>query len=610
MLNIYITLFTFACFGIAHATNSNISSVIITQQQKTFEQEEVSRNIQDFENWDDGKDDDIDKDEPDDDELPSSSIENKTTCIKFKAIVPEGHTILSHQDITNITDQYINQCITMDRMVEVITHFSSLYTDRGYITTHITIKRQERMKKYKHMKKQEFQSGIVTLTITEGRVENITFGNNSTSDKITSYFITPLANNGLLNTTAIDQTAENLSYIPSYNYKTKIEPSPHIGFSNINITGVRNFPVLVYAETDSIGQGNTGHNRYTLGTKIDNPFKLGDNLNIRYTSTYNTDENNRYSRGFAYTWSMPIKWIRIGINSSHSQYLTTIQDQTQHTSTNGNITSNSFLINGIIFKNKDIKTTLTSAVNIVNSRSHTYGTTAEIQSRTLANIEIGAINNYYTNFGSFFHKITYIKGLGILGSINDTLSSVNHAQFDAIKFYQLYLIKADKVFYNKMPFTFQNIIDAQYAWQDVYSQNQFALGGFYSVRGFRDISIYGSKGILTRNDIDFNVWDYINQNNHLTKALARNGKNGFTLGIFFDIGITSSHLASNTNTSITGINGNNGVLAGAGYKAGYKSKHLQTNVAIAYPLQYPERLHSSVQTSDKQVIYLTMRGTW
>ena len=595
-------------FCSATYASDDTSGAIIVQQQKILEQEGVKREIQDFEKREDEEEEVSEDEESDESDLLDTADEDDTKCIKFKEITIEGSTLLTQQDITGITDKYINKCITSNRITELVAHFANLYTTKGYITTNVAIKRDEKMKKRKRMRKQEFKTGIVTLIITEGRVENITFGTNSGADKITNYFITPLSKNSIINITAIDQIAENLSYIPSYNYKAKIEPSSNLGFSNINIDGERSRPVSLYAETDTINQQTTGHSRYAFGLKADNPLKLGDALDIKLTSTYNNVASDRYLNNFTYNWSMPVKWVRIGINSSQSHYLAI--NNTSDTRTDGNTSSNSFHINGTVFKSKDIKTTLGSAFNIASSQTNNYSTTTTMQSRTLINTEVNVINNLYTNYGNFFHKITYIRGLGSIGNIIDTSGPLTaSAEFDAIKFYQLYTIKIDKLFQRNTPFTFQNVIDAQYTWQDVYSQNRFMLGGFYSIRGFRDVSIYGSRGILMRNDIDFALGDYIS-NKDIVKILTQSGKNSLTLGAFFDIGTISSNMARNTSTSIRGISCNNGVLAGAGYKAGYKSKNFQASLTVAYSLLYPTNLHSSIQQYDGQIIYLTAKGTW
>jgi hemolysin activation/secretion protein len=592
---VFSTLFINLGYNNAFAQDVDPANLIIPQQQKLLEQEKTNREIEDFKDWESRAEDESEK-------SPIAEGESNENCLQIKNIVLDGNTILSKSDIAKVINQYQNACVSVQKIAEIASKVNTLYKDKGYITTQV------------YVKEQNLQSGSLTLSIIEGKVEDVKFGSNSTADKVTGYFITPLSSGDALNFKAVDQTAENLSYIPSYQYKTNIETGSKAGLSKINISGIKSFPISPYIETDTLGQQYTGHNRYTIGSRIDNPLKLGDSLNLKYTSTYNDLSDGKYSKSLIGSWSMPIKWARVGINSSYSKYLTTIQGQIQNFQSSGNMLSNSFFVNGVVFRNKSVKTTLISSLNLLSRKSYVNDALSPIQSGDVANMELGFMNNLYTPYGGFFHKLTYIRGLHAFGSKVDLAGASVHAQFNAMRFYQLYNIKTDKIFKGKLPFTYQNTIDGQYAWQDVYSQNQFVLGGLYSVRGYRDVNIYGSSGILTRNDVDFALSDYIKPTNKFTQILTNNGKGGLTLGAFYDIGINSSHLASNTTAAGTGAgnlsSGNHGTLSGAGYKIGYTSKHFQTSLIVAHSLTYPDYLSASVKQNDGRVVYLTVKGIW
>lgn len=569
------------------------SALIIPQQQKLLEQEKINREIEDFKNWE--------KRAKEENKEPSiNEGKSNETCFHIDTIVVEGNTVLSKFDISKVISQYQNTCVSVQTIEEVVRKVNALYKDKGYITTQV------------YIKEQNLKSGILTLSVIEGKVEDIRFGNNSTADKVTGYFITPLSKGDTLNFQAIDQTSENLSYIPSYHYKSNIEAGSKAGLSKVHIAGTKSFPISPYIETETLGQQYTGHNRYIIGSRFDNPLKLGDSLSLKYVSTFNDASDGKYSRSFIGSWSMPIQWARIGINASYSTYLTTIQGQIQSFQSRGNTLNKSFFVQGVVFRNQKIKTTLVSNLNLLSKKSYINDALSPIQSGDSANMEFGIMNNLYTPYGGFFHKLTYIQGLNAFGSKVNLANATNHAQFDAVRLYQLYTIKTDKIFKGKLPFTYQNTTDGQYAWQDVSSQNPFVLGGFYSVRGFRDVNLYGSIGILTRNDIDFALVDYIKFPNKFTEFLTNKGKGGLTFGAFYDIGITSLPVASNTTAGGTGdgnlSSGNHGVLSGVGYKIGYVSKYFQTSLVVGHSLTYPDDLSARVKQNDGTVIYLTVRG--
>ena len=579
-INIIAFYFAFSNILIENSfAQDDIASLIVPQEQKIIEQEELNKQTKNF------------NDSKSDNEEEKSNQDNQSLaneyCFTINEINLEDNTVLSKRDISKISAKYLNTCITTAKITEIITAFSKQYKNKGYITTQV------------YVKEQNLNSKVLNINVIEGRLEDVKFGNNTIADKVTGYFITPLSKGSILNIKEIDQTTENLNYLSSYQYKTTLEPGSKTGLSKVSISGKNNFPISIYAQSDTIGQSFTGYNRYSVGTTLYNPLKLGDNFSLKYVSTFNDESDGKYSRSFVGSWSMPIKWLRIGINSSHSSYLSTIKGQLESFKSSGRTSSNSFFVNGIVFRNKSLKTTLVSTLNLLSSKSYINDAYSKTQSRNLSNIEVGVMNNLYTPYGSFFNKLTYIKGLNSFGAISDTPNNTYHAQFDAVKFYHLYSIKTDKIFNGKLPFTFQNTIDAQYAWQDVYSQNQFVLGGFYSVRGFRDTNIYSSKGVLTRNDIDFALIDYIK-----TPLL-----NKIYIGGFFDMGQASSYINSNTNGGSI-ASANYGTMAGAGYKIGYTTKYLSASLVVAHSIEYPDYLKESVKQNDGKIIYFNISGVW
>lgn len=188
------------------------ASLIILQQQKLIEQEQLNREIQDFKNWEKERE----KEHSIEDVNKDKSTQN---CFTIRNIRLEDNTVLSKRDVAKTSAKYLNACVTPEKIAEIITAFSNLYKDKGYITTQV------------YVKEQNLKSGVLTLNVIEGKVDDVGFSNNTTADKVTNYFRTPISSRSLfdiilareasvskddiLNAKVIDQTTENLSYIPS-----------------------------------------------------------------------------------------------------------------------------------------------------------------------------------------------------------------------------------------------------------------------------------------------------------------------------------------------------------------------------------------------------------
>ena len=302
----------------------------------------------------------------------------------------------------------------------------------------------------------------------------------------------------------------------------------------------------------------------------------------------------QHSNAAIASWQFPLGSWNLSYNGSYSKYLTTVQAPSQSFQSYGNSFLQSFSLNKNIFRNKSIKTSLNSTLNTINSNNYT-SQAFSTQSRNLTNVEFSLSNNLYTPYGSFFHKFSYIQGINAFGATADPTNTTYHSEFNAIRFYHFYNITTNKIFNGNLPLNFQNTIDSQYSFQELYSQNQFTLSGFYAVRGFRNSNIYGSSGILTRNDLNLPLQTYTNL------PIIKN----LTIGTFFDIGLAQSYFPTNIANSTTT---NNGTMAGTGYKISYNSKYLQSTLTISYPITYPSNLSQNIQTHEPFTIYFNLKG--
>jgi len=565
--------------SIAKADEPSVSDLIIPQQQKFLEAEMLSKDLEEFDEW-------RKKEEQRDGKIEEKATDKSKSCLAINFIEFEGNTVFSKEKLKKIVKDYKYKCLTKNDITIILQKISLLYTENGYVTTQI------------YIKEQDLKLKLLTIHIEEGRIEDIIVNN----DKINTFVVFPGYKNKILNIKDIDQTNDNLLNIPSYQYKPTIKSGSKPGFSIINIDGKRKLPISPFMEFDNIGQAFTGHERYAVGTRIDNIFGLADSLNFKYLSTINGQSGDRHLQSFIASWSMPIKYAKFGFNFAYSDYLTTVHTTNQSFQSKGQMMNGTLFAQATVLRSRHIKTAGFINFNIISSTNYINNTFSQIQSRNLMNTEVGINNNLYTKYGSFFHRISYIRGLGTIGT-----DPLNQGMFDALRFYQVYTIKFKNT---PVPFTYQNTIDAQYASQDLYSQNQFVLGGFYSIRGFRDVNIYGSMGVLMRNDVDFALADYIKSSNKWLQFLTNNGNGGLVFGLFYDIGIAGSYNQATT-ASGTGAgtlsSANYGYLSGTGFKIRYDSEHIQFNFVFSKSLVYPDYLSSSVANTDNFIVYGSVR---
>lgn len=132
-------------------------------------------------------------------------------------------------------------------------------------------------------------------------------------------------------------------------------------------------------------------------------------------------------------------------------------------------------------------------------------------------------------------------------------------------------------------------MDSQYAKQTLYGTEQFSVGGYYSVRGFRENYLVGDNGYYFRNKANFNIGSLFapfakNSEGLIAKNLIHLNKLSFEP--FFDYGYVKNKYVNN---------GADGRLSGAGIKTIFNSKHFNASITFSNATQ-----KSKLITSDKK----------
>ena len=112
-------------------------------------------------------------------------------------------------------------------------------------------------------------------------------------------------------------------------------------------------------------------------------------------------------------------------------------------------------------------------------------------------------------------------------------------------------------------------MNSQYSEDELYGSEQFAVGGYDSVRGFRDYFLTGNSGYYFRNSATFNVGSLISPLMTTSPAYLAN-LSKFKLQPFYDYGFVS---IQHNHTS--------GRLAGTGIKTIFESQYFTASLTYS-----------------------------
>lgn len=491
-----------------HTSFADVTKEIILKNTSDFNTEKLNREVKEFENWENrieqlSKEDNLD--------------EKSINCFFIKEIDFEGNGILSSSSLKNLTKEFIGKNLCSNDLQKIIKKVNNYYIKKGYITTQVFLKQQN------------ISSGIVLITIIEGRVSKIIFGEDETKDRVTNFMLNPVMEGDALNIKDLDQLTENLSSFETFEYKTILDAGKDDGETVLIVKGEQDIPPIIPSiNFDNDGQESTGIDRYSVGLTGENLIGIGDIFYAKGTVSF-SDNGNKKSLNFG--GSETFRYFKLNYDGGYSKYQTTIRNGNGKFISSGTSLNQTTGLSYTFYRSTYAKNVASISLNTTDSKNYINEVLSKVQSRRLSGIEASILNNYFTRYGSAFLKLSYIEGIKEFSSINDKKDLTDkqpHAQYKA---YQIYLLLFTG--YKPWDISLNSSFQGQFSKTELYSENQYSVGGYYSVRGYKQIAS-GSTGFTNRNEITKVFWDYLK------------------FGVFFDYGQVSSPLYDKDTLAGTG----------------------------------------------------------
>ena len=503
-------------------------------------------------------------------------------CVAIKEVRFLNSKVLSSFRQKKIVKPFIGKCLEAETLASIIKSVNNYYQNSGYITTQVKVP------------KQNLQSGIFELQIIEGRVGEIIFGKNRVIEKMQKFMAFGDAKGDVLNINDINQGIYQINRLQSNQAVMKIAPGSKVGESLITIDNNKKFPAKFTISKDNLGNNFTGIQRTNFSSSLDNVLFLNDNFNLNYSTNLHDNNKIKDSKSFSGSVSIPFKYNSFSYDFSRSEFKGQNQGKSSAISLTGFSQSSKIALDRVVMNNVKLK--ITTNASLTNKTSTSYLNKEKIVSseRKLSIANLGFIASSYLNdTTSIYLNPSYSRGLKLMNAQKDQTDSLNtvpRAQFDAFKFYANF---SKKFNFAKIhaPLIFTSEMNAQYARRTLFGSEQFSVGGYYSVRGFRENYINGDSGYYFRNKLNFNLGSFVapfakNQDeknrDFFDKNLAHLHK--FSLEPFYDYGYAKNKYVDE---------GASGRLAGAGLKAGFNSKYFNTSLTYSFATN-----HSQLITSD------------
>lgn len=473
-------------------------------------------------------------------------------CLPITEIRLSGAESLSKYRQKRLTADFISKCLEPQILSEIINKIKKYYHDSGYITTQVTLP------------KQNLQSGILELKIIEGKIEKVSYGKDGLSEKMQKFTAFGNIEGETLNVTEINQGIYQMNRLSSNRASMKIEPGSKEGQSKILIENKKKFPAQFTLGKDNLGNKFTGVQRTNFSSSFDNLLSLNDNINLGYTS--NTHDNNTFKdlQSLNASASIPFKNNTISYSFSRSEFKGTNQGNSGLLVTRGYSQQSQFGLERVLINKTNLRISANSSLTAKSAGSHQVGESLSNSQRRLTIMNLGfAVSYFFANNTNIYFKPTYVKSLRLLNATKDTNKSSYKAQFEAIKLYAA-ISKKINIPQIKKNVTLSTEINGQISNRTLYGSEQFSVGGYYSVRGFRENYISADSGYYFRNKIgfspgynltfepfyDYGYATYRNSNNGASGRLSGAGLKTIFAHQYFNASLTYSKVLSKSKLSL------------------------------------------------------------
>jgi len=495
-----------------------------------------------------------------------------TSCIEIKKINLTQAKSVSKKNIDKLTKPFLGQCFEAKMLSKLISIINSYYSKKGFVTARVSVPQQN------------VQNGILELNILEGVIGEINYGDDAFTDKMQKFTAFGNAKGNTLNINDINQGIYQINRLSSNNAAVKVEPSNDDGEADISITNQRSTPVHASIGYDNLGNEFTGIHRTNFTGSFDNLLFLNDNINLSYSTNLNDDSSLKDIRSFSGGISVPFKYNTLSYDYSRSEFRGTNQGTSGPIKLSGYSDRNNVTLDRVLLNKGNLRISGNTSLTEKKTSSYLNDLKIETSERRLTIGNIGlTISNYFKNGLNLYVKPSYSRGLKLFNAKQDLTNistSTPKAQFDVFKLYA----SASKNFIVPkvgIPIQLTTEIESQYAKQTIFGSEQFSVGGYYSVRGFRENYITGDSGYYLRNKANVNLLSLISP--------FTNGKNisvlsPFYLEPFYDYGYVQNK-----------YDGSDGRLSGAGIKTIFATNQLQASLTYSWA-----NSSSSLVTSDKK----------
>ena len=413
-----------------------------------------------------------------------------TVKVYVREIRVLGSTVFTPQELGQVTDPYRNREITSEDMESLRLAMTLLYVKHGYSTSGAL------------WPDQAITDGVLTLQIIEGTLSRINVEGNYWFRS--SYFTSrlqrdagpPVNVNALQERLRLFQTDPRIERI-----NAELRPGETRGHSALNVRVAERRPIKAWLEYNNFSTPGVGSNRVMGTIAHHNLLGFGDALSVQYGQSFGTDVN---AHGSGVNPNLNVHYVvpitpydtTFAVDYRRTDF-TVIESNVKPLDINGKFESIGFTLRQPVFRTPSQEFALALTGQSQSFRTALLGTPFEFQSGSIDGLsQVSAlrfsqeyVHRTQDQVISALSRMSF--GLPVLGAtINSRPDQATGEFFSWLG--QTQLVRR----LNPTRVTLLARADLQLSNKHLFLIEQMAVGGRYSVRGYREFTLLGDNAFL------------------------------------------------------------------------------------------------------------------
>ena len=469
-------------------------------------------------------------------------------CFEINQISLQQASLITPDTQKRLVAPYINQCLSLDRINQLVRAISEWYVQRGYITSRA------------FLTEQNLSHGTLNITVLEGKLEAIHLQGASARQLNMAF---PTRAGRILNLRDIEQGMEQINRLRTSPVQIEIIPSSQPGYSIVNLTSTPEFPLTLGLNMDNSGQRSTGIGQLS-GSLVGN-----DLLGVADRWFVSGGRSSAFSdwhdaQNFQAGVSVPYGYGLLDYSYSWSNYHSRFNANSFDWYSNGDNISNRLSGSWVLFRNGQIKTGLQLGLNHYVSHNWLNETLLQSSSRKLTSLQIGFNHTQKIAGGVATLNPMLSRGMPWFDAESDKGKSDDFPKAE----FRKWSVSSSYQRPVTQKMWWLSSFYAQWSPDRLYGSERLTIGGENSVRGYKEQYLSGDVGGYLRNELNYSLF-----------TLPAIGEVSTTLAL------DGGWLQSDKQDRYAA-----GTLWGSSLGLGTRNAHVSTQLSLGIPVSYPNYL--------------------